>query len=63
MCFVKIKRKDKLYVNTIKTIFIRYSSQTESYKYYDFINKYIYISRYIIFIENEPYFKQNKISN
>jgi hypothetical protein len=39
-----------------------YSSTSKGYKCYDAINKKSYISRYIIYIENEPYFKK-KIRN
>jgi hypothetical protein len=34
VCFVKIKRKDKLNVNSIKTIFLEYSSYSKEYKCY-----------------------------
>ena len=58
MCFVKIKRKDKLDFNSIKTVFLGYSSQKKGYKCYDPINKKILISRDVIFWENESYFKR-----
>jgi Integrase core domain/GAG-pre-integrase domain len=64
VCFVKIKRKDKLDVNSIKTIFLGYSSYSKGYKCYDPIHKKSYISRDIIFVENESFFKEkNKIEN
>jgi hypothetical protein len=64
VCFFKIKRKDKLNVNSIKTIFLEYSSYSKEYKCYDPIHKKSYISRDIIFVENESFFKEkNKIEN
>jgi hypothetical protein len=55
--FVKIKRKDKVDVNSIKTNFLGYSSKSKGYRCYDPITKKLYISRDVIFIENEPYFQ------
>jgi hypothetical protein len=58
-CFVYNNNKqDKLDFRAIKAIFLGYSSQKKGYKYFDPINKKFYISRNIIFQENEPYYKR-----
>jgi hypothetical protein len=58
------KKKDKLDVDSIETIFLDYSSYSKGYKYYNPINKKSYISKNIIFVENEPFFtKKSKIKN
>jgi hypothetical protein len=60
-CYVHQNKKDKLDHNSIKTIFLGYTSHKKRYKCYDPINKKIYISRDMTFIEDEPYY--NKIIN
>lgn len=60
--FVKIKRKDKLNYNSTKIIFLGYFSQQKGYNYYNPINKKMFISRDIIFCEDESYFKEKETS-
>jgi hypothetical protein len=60
VCFVKIKRNDNFDPNSIKTIFLGYSSQSKGYKCYDPINKKLYISRDVIFVENESFYKEKE---
>ena len=57
VCFVHIKRKDKFDYMSTKTIFLGYSSFKKGYKCYDPINKTLFVSRDVIFCEDEPYFK------
>jgi Reverse transcriptase (RNA-dependent DNA polymerase)/Integrase core domain/gag-polypeptide of LTR copia-type/GAG-pre-integrase domain len=55
-CFVYIKRKDKLDKNSVKTIFLGYSSTKKGYKCFDPEQNKLYISRDIVFREHEPFF-------
>jgi hypothetical protein len=59
-CFVHIKRHDKLDTNSVKIIFLGYSSEKKGYKCYDPKNHKLYISRDVSFVENEPYFKKGE---
>jgi hypothetical protein len=59
-CFVHIKRNDKLDRNSVKTIFLGYSSGKKGYKCYDPKNHKLYISRDVSFIESEPYYQSHK---
>ena len=52
--------ENKLDVKSIKTVFLGYSSQKKGYKCYDPINKRFFISRDVTFLENEPFYKENK---
>jgi hypothetical protein len=58
-CFVHIKRNDKFDRNSVKTIFLGYSSEKKDYKCYDSKNHKLYISRDVSFLESEPYYKPN----
>jgi hypothetical protein len=55
--FVKIKRKDKLDVNSIKTIFWGTHQNLKATNVMIQLQKKTYISRDVTFIENEPYFQ------
>ncbi|KAL0561798.1 hypothetical protein IC582_002241 [Cucumis melo] len=55
-CFVYIKRKDKLDKNSVKTIFLGYSSTQKGYKCFDPEQNKLYISRDVVFREHEPFF-------
>ena len=50
VCFVHIKKKDKLDHTSTKTIFLGYSSTKKGYKCYDPTNKKLYFSRDVIFL-------------
>jgi hypothetical protein len=54
-CFVYIKRHDKLDPNSVKAIFLGYSSEKKGYKCYDPKNHKLYFSRDVSFFENKPY--------
>jgi hypothetical protein len=58
-CFVHIKKL----TNSVKTIFLGYSSEKKGYKCYDPNNHKLYISRDVTFIENEPYYQPNRQDN
>jgi hypothetical protein len=58
-CFVHVKRNDKLDRNSVKTIFLGYSSEKKCYKCYDPTNHKLYISRDVSFLESKPYYKPN----
>jgi hypothetical protein len=58
ICFVHIKRHDKLDKNAVKTIFLGYSSQKKGYKCYDPTSHKIYTSRDVTFFENESFYKE-----
>jgi hypothetical protein len=53
------KKNDKLDRNSVKIIFLGYSSEKKGYKCYDPKNHKIYFSRDILFSENEPYYQSN----
>jgi hypothetical protein len=57
--FVHVKRNDKLDRNSVKTIFLGYSSEKKGYKCYDPKNHKLYISRDVSLLESEPYYKPN----
>jgi hypothetical protein len=55
-CFVHIKRIDKLDKNSVKTVFLGYSSTKKGYKCFDPEQHKLYISRDVVFMEHEPFF-------
>jgi Integrase core domain/GAG-pre-integrase domain/gag-polypeptide of LTR copia-type len=56
ICFVHIKRTDKLDKNAVKTVFLGYSSTKKGYKCFDPEQNKLYISRDVVFMEHEPFF-------
>ena len=62
VCFIYKKRKDKFDSTSTKGIFLGYSNTKKGYKCYDPINKKLFISRDVIFNENESYFSKEEIS-
>jgi hypothetical protein len=61
-CFVHIKRNDKFDKNSVKAIFLGYSSEKKGYKCYDPKNFKVYFSRDVIFFENTPYYQTDSPS-
>jgi hypothetical protein len=59
-CFLHIKRHDKLDKNSVKTIFLGYSSEKKGYKCYDPKKFKVYFSRDVSFFENKPYYQTNE---
>jgi hypothetical protein len=53
--FVHKNRIDKLDFTSIKIFFLGYSTQKKGYKCYDPKEKKLYISRHVIFFENESF--------
>jgi hypothetical protein len=62
-CFVHIKRHDKLDKNSVKTIFLGYSSEKKGYKCYDPKKFKVYFSRDVSFFEIKPYYETNEQIN